>query len=154
MNHALQVPRAGTRAVVTMFILHRATDPMCFLLQKHVGHVHHERRLHRLMMKDELRVFEGEFSKFNPPSLPSSDAAIQPTSDGRMSSSGSLTAATIAASRSIPGSMTLSSARGGPGNNSGRSGTGKDEDMANVHVTLASSEPSQVRINNDSKSHA
>lgn len=114
------------------------------VLQKHVGHVHHERRLHRLMMKDELRVFEIEHAHLvNPQAgLGPGDSALTTTSDMRHSSSGTLTTATLAASRSMMGSMPLSSASLGVGNNSGRSA--RDEELPNVHVTLASAIPSQV----------
>jgi hypothetical protein len=100
-------------------------------VQKHVGHVHHERRLHRLMMKDELRVFEAEHASLL------SESSMH--SDNRSTSS-SLTAATLAASRSAVGSVALATASVGPGNNSGRS----IDEAPNLHVTLASSLPAQV----------
>lgn len=105
------------------------------LLQKHVGHVHHERRLHRLMMKDELRLFEEDHA--------SEQGPTESACDGRTSSSGTLTAASISASRSVVGCMALASASSGPGNSSGRFG-GKEEELPNVHVTLEDANPSQV----------
>ena len=90
-------------------------------------------------MKDELRMFEEEHAQAP---LAPTEPAMAGNSEGPMSS-GTLTTASTAASRSAVSSQTLSSSSAGPGNNSGRL-RGSDEEVPNVHVTLAAAEPSQV----------